>query len=82
MMRKNKDQLALDLKYFLNGGNSFNCLVFLLISKSRSTPTNRDRLQLGFSDYIEIWEEWEKSIDENIFFEKYNVNKNWIKSIN
>lgn len=68
---KEKSKLAKGIKY--GGGSDFDSIVFILISKAQSTPDNYYRLCMGFPDYVEMWEEWQATKNEEDFFNKYGV---------
>ena len=68
---KTKKELAQELKNWQNGANNFDALVFTLISKAQSTPHNMYRLAMAFSEWIEVWKEWQETKDEEEFFQKY-----------
>jgi hypothetical protein len=73
MNKKNKQWLAFQLRQWQKGADNFSSLVFRLISKAQSTPENMARLRIGFLDWVEIWEEWQNTQDETLFFKKYEV---------
>jgi hypothetical protein len=60
--------LAVNLRNF---GSNFDSIIFELISKAQSTPDNYYRLMLAFPEYVELWEEWQNTEDEEEFFKKY-----------
>lgn len=62
--------LAVNLRNF---GSNFDSIIFELISKAQSTPDNYYRLILAFPEYVQLWEEWQKTEDEEEFFKKYGV---------
>lgn len=64
----NRQKLLISLKDFTNGGDSFNCLVFRLITKAQSTPKNMTKLVFAFPEYVSIWLEWQRCADEEKFF--------------
>jgi hypothetical protein len=62
--------LAVNLRDF---GSNFDSIVFELISKAQSTPDNYYRLMLAFPEYVQLWEEWQNTEDEQEFFKKYGL---------
>jgi len=62
--------LAVNLKNF---GDNFDSRIFELISKAQSTPDNYYRLMLAFPEYVQLWEEWQNTPDQQDFFNKYGV---------
>lgn len=73
---KDKRKLARALRWQLDEkgyASSFDQRIFELISKAQSTRENYYRLMMGFPDYVEMWEEWQATENEEDFFKKYGV---------
>lgn len=68
--KTDKKRLAISIKY---SGSNFDSLIFVLISKAQSSKENYYRLRMGFPDYVDLWEEWQASPNEEDFFKKYGV---------
>jgi len=66
-----KKRLARAIKYMSD--KSFDSIIMFLISKAQGTYFNRMRLLVGFPEYVEMWEEWQNTYEEEDFFKKYNA---------
>ena len=64
-------QAAQDLKYWQEGGDSFNCKIFELLQKA--DPENRNKILFGWPKLHDVWTMWNQCESHRAFLEIFDL---------
>ena len=69
---KQKEDIAFDLYLWqYTDSTSFTSMLFTLIAKA--DRQNKIRIQAGFPLHVEVFNEWQNSESQDLFFHKYGI---------